>query len=129
MVVDPTFPVESANFMQNRGYVFEPNNNLSNHYHPGLRNHELSYGNKSNVQQPPQQYSFHNAPPGFQGQGATSSNYQGQKRQPDFEENALTLLNDMKKNNDDRSVNLEKEQVHIKSSLKTLENQMGQLTH
>ena len=48
------------------------------------------------------------------------------------EESVLTLLYDMKRNHDDqgsRIVNLEKEQVNIKASLKTLENQMGQLAH
>ena len=57
-------------------------------------------------------------------------NYQGQKRQPSFEESVITLLNDMKRNHDDQGskiVNLKKEQVNIKASLKTLENQMVQL--
>ena len=46
--------------------------------------------------------------PSFQGQGASSSNYQGQRRQSGFEESVLPLLNDMKKNNDNKIANLEK---------------------
>ena len=66
MMVNPTFQVGDANFVNNRGYVFRPNNNLATHYHPRLRNHEnLSYGNQANVQQAPQRFSSHNAPPEF----------------------------------------------------------------
>ena len=51
IVVDPAFQVKNANFMQKRGYVFRPNNNLPTHYNLGLRNHEnISYGNQENVQ-------------------------------------------------------------------------------
>ena len=42
-----TSHVEEANFVNNRGYVFRPNNNFPTHYHLGLRNHEnISYGNQ-----------------------------------------------------------------------------------
>ena len=64
-------------------------------------------------------------PPGFQGQGASSSNYQGQRRQPSFEESVLHLLNDMKKNNDNKIANLEKNQVNMGASLNNLETQVG----
>ena len=37
--------VEEENFVNDRGYVFQPNNNFLMHYHTRLRNHEsLSYG-------------------------------------------------------------------------------------
>ena len=68
-------------------------------------------------------------PPGFQGQGASNSNNQGQRRPPFFEENVLYLLNDMKKNNDSRIVNLETTQTNMGASLKIIETQMGQLAH
>ena len=68
-------------------------------------------------------------PPDFQGQGASSSNYQGQRRQPYFEENVLHLLKDMKKNNDNRIANLEINQSNMGASLKNLETQVGQLAH
>ena len=46
MLANSTSQVEEANYLNNRGYVFQPNNNLPMHYHPGLRNDEnLSYGN------------------------------------------------------------------------------------
>ena len=51
MFVDQAFQVEDANFVNNRGYVFRPNNDLLAHYNPGLRNHEnLSYRNQGYVQ-------------------------------------------------------------------------------
>ena len=51
MVVNLAFQVEDANFVNCRGYVFRPNNNLPTYYHPRLRYHEnLSYGNQANVQ-------------------------------------------------------------------------------
>ena len=89
MMVNPAFQVEVVN---NKGYVFQPNNNLPTQYHSRLRNHEnLSYGNQANVQQAPHNFSLGNAPPGFQ----------GKKRQPGSEESILTLLNDTKRNHDD----------------------------
>ena len=42
--VDQAFQVEYAKFVNNRGYVFRLNNNLPNHYNPGLRDDKnLSY--------------------------------------------------------------------------------------
>ena len=64
-------------------------------------------------------------PHGFQGQGASSSNYQRQRRQSGFEESVLHLLNDMKKNNDNKIANLEKNQVNMGASLNNLETQVG----
>ena len=122
--------VEEANFVNNRGYVFRPYNNLPTHYHTGLRNYKnLSYGNQAIVPYVPYQLSVSNAPLDFQGQGALSSNYQGQRRHPIFEESVLHLLNGMKKNNDNRIANLETNQGNMGASLKNLETQVGQLTH
>ena len=108
MLENSTSQVEEANYLNNRGYVFQPNNNLPMHYHPGLQNDEnLSYGNQAIVPHVPHQLSVSNASPDFQGQGALSSNNQGQRRPSFFEVNILYLLNDMKKNNDSRIDNLE----------------------
>ena len=44
--------------MNNRSYNFRPNNNLPNHYLPGLRNHEnFSYANPRNALHPPPSFS------------------------------------------------------------------------
>ena len=60
--------VEEVNFVNNKGYIFQPNNNLITHYHPRLRNHENpSYGNQAIVPHVPHQFSVSNAPPIFQG--------------------------------------------------------------
>ena len=73
-----TSHVEEANFVNNRGYIFRPNNSLLTHYHPRLRNHEnLSYWNQSIISHVPHQLSVTNAPSSFQGQGPSSSNHQG----------------------------------------------------
>ena len=40
MLANATSQVEEMNYLNNRGYVFQPNNNLPMHYHPGLLNHE-----------------------------------------------------------------------------------------
>ena len=66
-------------------------------------------------------------PPSFQGQGASSSNYQGKRRQPCFEESVLHLLNDMKKNNENQIANLETNQANMGASLKNMEAQVRQL--
>ena len=50
MLAKATSQVEEANYLNNRDYVFRPNNNLPMHYHLGLWNHEnLSYGNQAIV--------------------------------------------------------------------------------
>ena len=126
MMANSTSQVKEANFLNNRGYVFRPNNNLLTHYRPRLRNHEnLSYGNQEIVPHVPHHLSVSNTPPGFQGQGASSSNYQGQRRPSFFEENILYLLNDMKKNNDNRITNLETTQENMGAFLKNLETKVG----
>ena len=40
MMANPPFQVEEVNYVNNRGYTFQLNNNLPSHYHLGLRNHE-----------------------------------------------------------------------------------------
>ena len=122
--------VEEENFVNNRGYVFRPNNNLLMHSHPGLRNHEnLSYGSQEIVSHVPHQLSASNALPSFQGQGDSSLNNQGQRRQPSFEESVLNLHNDMKKKNGNQIVNLEINQANMGVSLKKFEIQVGELAH
>ena len=75
----------------------------------------------------PHQLSVSNLSPSFLGQGALSSNNQGQRRPPFFEENILYLLSDMKKTNDSWIASLETTQVNMGATLKNLETQMGQL--
>ena len=128
MLANATSQVEEANYLNNRGYVFQPNNNLPMHYHRGLQNHEnLSYDNQAIMPHVPHKLSVSNPPPGFQGQVALSSNNQGQRKPSFFEENILYFLNDMKKRNDSRIANLETTQVNMGASLKNLETQTGQL--
>ena len=68
----------------------------------------------------PHQLCVSNLPLGFQGQGASSSNNQGQRRPSFFENNILYLLNDMKKSNDSQMASLETTQVNMGASLKNL---------
>ena len=68
MLENATSQVEEVNYLNNRGYIFQPNNNLPMHYHPRLRNHEnLSYGNQAIVPHVPHWLSVSKLPPGFQG--------------------------------------------------------------
>ena len=107
MMANPPFQVEEANYVSNRGYTFRPNHNLPLHYYPELRNHEnYSYGNQVIVPHEPHQLSTTMVPPDFQNQGASSSNYQRNTRQPCFNE-LLLVINDMKKTNDTRIMQLE----------------------
>ena len=47
MMTNPSFQVEEANYVNNRGYTLRPNNNPSSQYHSGLRDHEnFSYVTK-----------------------------------------------------------------------------------
>ena len=81
LMANPPLQIEDANYVNNRGYKFQPNNNLPSHYHPGLRNHEnFSYNNQAIVPHKPHQLSNTLTPPGFHNQGASSSNYQGNTR-------------------------------------------------
>ena len=129
MMANSTSQVEEADFENNRGYVFQPNKSLPTDYQQGLRNHEnLSYGNQAIVPHVSHHLSVSNAPHSFQGQGASSFNYQGQIRQPCFEESVLHIFNDMK-DNDNQIANLETNHANMGASLKNLETQMGQLAH
>ena len=122
MMTNPSFQVEEANHVNNRGYTFRPNNNLPSKYHPGLRNHEnFSYGNKAIVPHEPHQLSTTMASPGFQNQGALSSNFQGNTMQLGFHE-LLLVINDMKKSNDTRIAQIENNQITLGMSMKGLEN-------
>ena len=102
LMANPLFQIEDANYVNNRSYTFRPNNNLPSYYHPGLRNHEnFSYNNQAIVPPETHQLSTTMAPPGFQNQGGSSSNYQGNIRQLGFNE-LLLVINDMKKTTDTR---------------------------
>ena len=61
------------------------------------------------------------APLGFQNRGDSSSNYQGNTRQPGFHE-LLLVINDMKKSNDNRITQLENGQANMGIVMKNLEN-------
>ena len=74
--------IEDAIYVNNRSYTFCPNNNLPSHYHSGMRNHEnMSYENQAIIPHERHQLSTTMALPGFQNQGALSSNFQGNARQ------------------------------------------------
>ena len=82
LIENTPLQIEDANYVNNRSYTFHPNNNLPSHYYAGLRNHEnLSYGNQEIILHEPYQLSTTMAPLGFQNQGASSSNYQGNTSQ------------------------------------------------
>ena len=101
-MANPLLQIEDANYVNNRSYTFRPNNNLPSHYHLGLRNYEnFFYNNQAIVPYEPHQLSNNMAPPGFQNQGASSSNFQGNTRQLEFNE-LLLVINDMKKSTDTR---------------------------
>ena len=90
LMANPPLQIKDANYVNNRSYTFRPNN-LPSH-HPGLRNHEnFSYNNQAIVPHEPHQLSNTMAPLGFQNQGASSSNYQGNTRQPRFNELLLMI--------------------------------------
>ena len=102
LMANPPLQIEDANYVNNRSYTFRLNNKLPSHYHPGLRNHEnFSYNNQAIVPHEPHQLSNTMAPLGFQNQGASSSNYQGNTRQSGFNE-LLLVINDMKKSTNTR---------------------------
>ena len=102
LIANPLLQIEDENCVNNRSYTFRPNNNVPLHYHPRLRNHEnFSYRNQAIVPHEPHQLSNTTTPPGFQNQGPSSSNYQGNIRQLGFNE-LLLVINDMKKSTDTR---------------------------
>ena len=61
------------------------------------------------------------APPGFQNQGASSSNYQGNTRKTRVNE-LLVEINEMRKRNESRLTQLEKNQLTFGMHIKSLEN-------
>ena len=115
-----TFDFEEVRYLnQNESHFFQLNNNVPRYYHPGWTTYEdFSYGN-----------------PSFQGQGASSFNYQGQTKQSSFKENILALLNETIKSKDlqkdgpsnleAKFTNFESNQTHMGASMKNLENQIG----
>ena len=114
--------IEDANYVNNRIYTFRLNNNLPSHYHFELRNHEnLSYENETFFPHEPHQISTTMAPSRFQNQGASSSNYQVNKRQVRVNE-SLLAMNEMKKSNEPRLTQLENNQVTFAMHVKSLEN-------
>ena len=113
--------IVDANYVNNRSYTFNPNNNLPSHYHSELRNHEnLSYENQAIVPHEPQ-LSTTMAHLGFQNQGASSSNYQGNTRQTGVNE-LLLAMNEIKKSNKLRLTQLENNQLTFGMHIKSLEN-------
>ena len=94
--------IKDINYVNNRSYIFRPNNNFPTHYHVRLRNHKkLSYGNQAIVPHELYQLSTTMAPPGFQNQGASSSNYQANQKQTGVSE-LLVAMNEMRKSNKSR---------------------------
>ena len=121
-MANPPLQIEDANYVNNRNYAFCPNNNLPSHHHPGLRNYEnFSYNNQAIVPHEPHQLSTTMAPPGFQNQGASSSNYQGNTRQSGFNE-LLLVINDVKKTIDTRITQLENGKVVMANLMKNMES-------
>ena len=101
-MANPPLQIKDANYVNNISYTFRPNNNLPSHYHPRLRNHKnFSYNNQVIVPHEPHQLSNTMAPLGFQNQGGSSSNYQGNTRQSGFIE-LLLVINYMQKSTNTR---------------------------
>ena len=114
--------IENVNYVNNRSYTFRPNDNLSTHYHVGLRNHEkFSYGNQTIVLHEPHQLSTTMAPLGFQNQGASCSNYQVNQRQTGVNK-LLVAMNEMRKSNESRLMQLGNNQITFGMHIKGLEN-------
>ena len=66
LVANPPLQIEDAKYVNNRSYLFRPNNNLPPHYHPGLRNHKnFSYSNQAIVPHESHQLSNTTTPVGF----------------------------------------------------------------
>ena len=61
------------------------------------------------------------APPGFQNQGASSSNHQGNARQPSFNQ-LLLAINDMKISNDTRVTELKNSKINMAMIMNNMEN-------
>ena len=100
LVANTPLSTEDVNYVNNRSYTFRTNNNLSTHYHVGLRNHKnSSYGNQAVVPHEPHQLSTTMEPLGFQNRGASSSNYRANQRQTGVNE-LLVAMNEMRKSNE-----------------------------
>ena len=113
---------QNALMVNNRTYIVRPNNNFPSHYHVGLRSHEnFSYGNQAIVPHEPHQLSTTMEPPRFQNQGASSSNYQGNTRKNGVNE-LLVAMNEMRKTNESRLMQLENNQLTFGMHIKGLEN-------
>ena len=107
LVANTPLQIEDANYVNYRSYTFCPNNNLPSHYHVVLRNYEnFSYGNQAIVLHEPHQVSTTMSPSGFQNQGASSLNFQGNTRQTRVNE-LLVAMNEMRKSNELRLTQLE----------------------
>ncbi|KAK6125377.1 hypothetical protein DH2020_040881 [Rehmannia glutinosa] len=104
---------EQVNYVNNRGFN-NRGNQLPTHYHPGLRNHEnFSYSNTRNVLQPP---------PGFQNQA--------KKALTSFINQSNAFMSDTRSRftmQDTRMDKMELQLTQLASTMKNLENQMGQL--
>ena len=102
LMANTLLQIEDANYVNNRSYIFFPNKNFPSHYHFGLRNHKnLSYGNQAIVPHEPHQLTTTMAPPGFQNQGASSSNFMGNTLQTRVNE-PLLVMNEKRKRNESR---------------------------
>ena len=109
-MANPPLQIEDANYVNNRSYTLRPYNNLPSHYN-----------NQAIVPHEPYQLINTMAAPGFQNQGALSSNYQRNTRQPKFNE-LLLMINDMKKSTDTRITQLEHGQVVMGNVMKNMES-------
>ena len=120
--VNTPLQIEDVNYVNNRSYTFRPNNNFPTHYHAGLRNHEnLSYRNQEIVPHEPHQLSTTMALLGFQNQGASSSNYQANQRKTGVNE-LLVAMNEMRKSNESRLMQLGNNKLTFGMHIKGLEN-------
>ena len=111
LMENTSLQIDDVNYVNNRSYTFRPNNNFPSHYHSWLRNHEnLSYGNQAIVSHEPHQLSTTMAPPGFQNQKASSSNYLGNTRKTGANE-ILVAMNEIRKSKESRITQLENNQL------------------
>ena len=105
---------EQCQFVNNRNYNFWTNNNLSTHYHPGLRNHEnFSYSNPNNALQPLPRFPYPLA-----------------EKKPSLEDLlSIFIMESRGRFNKDeaRLDNIESHCSNMNASIKSLEIQVGQL--
>ena len=107
---------EQCQFINNRNYNYQPNNNLPSHYHPSLRNHEnFSYANQRNALQPP---------PGY------SQLLAGKK--PTCEELSITFIMETRERFSKYEAHLDSIETHcikMSATMKSMETQVGQLAN